>query len=115
MTKPTSMALILLGILLDATACTSTDSANTKCGVIGCVSSPYLKAKGGTGLIGQPVAAAMATMGGAPTSSYQASDGIQTLTWSRVQQDETTGQLACSETLTVKGGLIVGYVADGHC
>ncbi len=88
-------------------------SINRSCGLIGCLSSPYLAAKLSPGIIGGPVSLPV-SMAGAPTSSYRAADGTETLSWRRQQQDGGM-QLACEETVTAKGGIVATYSANGHC
>lgn len=107
--------LILAALLLVLGACNTnqTTSHGTKsCGLLGCVSSPYLAAKLSPAMIGQPVSVAM-NAAGAPTQS--ASDGSTSwYTWRREQQDG--GSLyACTETITAVDGKITDYRYDGHC
>lgn len=88
-------------------------SIERSCGLIGCISSPYLAARIGPGIIGAPVTAAVASAG-APSASYRAPDGSETLTWRREQRDGGM-QLACEETITARDGRVATYSARGHC
>jgi hypothetical protein len=63
------------------------------CGIIGCASSPYLRARGGPALVGQPVMQAVAVMGGAPTGQFQVDAQTQVLTWQRQQHDADFGAM----------------------
>jgi len=88
-------------------------SINRSCGLIGCLSSPYLAARLSPGIIGGPVSLPV-SMAGAPTASYRGADGSETLTWRREQRDSGM-QLACEETVTARGGIVATYSANGHC
>lgn len=88
-------------------------SINRSCGLLACISSPYLAAKIGPDIIGAPVSLAL-TRAGAPSASYRGADGTETLSWRRQQQDGGM-QLACEETVTVRGGTVATYSANGHC
>lgn len=83
------------------------------CGLLACVSSPYLRAKLSPSIIGQPVGAAL-TSAGAPTNTYRSGDA-EHLTWRRTQNDASLGMLACEETVRAEKGRIVSYRFDGHC
>ncbi len=88
-------------------------TVNRSCGLIGCMTSPYLAAKIGPGVIGGPVSLPV-SIAGAPSASYRAADGTETLSWRRQQQDGGM-QLACEETVTARGGIVATYSANGHC
>jgi hypothetical protein len=84
-------------------------------GLLGKISSPYVRAKADCSIIGQPVDSALAILA-APTNSYTSPGGTQTLTWNRVQSDNSFGTLSCSETVTVAGGTVRSYrQTGGNC
>lgn len=110
------MKVSAIACLLALTACANASDqyGSRSCGLIGCVSSPYLKAKFSPDIIGAPVASAIAAAG-APDSTYtDPSSGISYLTWRRTQQDGG-GVLSCQEVLTVKDSIVRNYRYDGHC
>ena len=84
-----------------------------RCGLLGCISSPYLKAKFDGSIIGQPVSTAI-MKAGAPTSTYSNS-GTDYLTWRREQRDSSFGLLACEEALVVRDSTVRDYRFQGHC
>lgn len=83
------------------------------CGLLACISSPYLKAKFSPLMIGRHISEAIA-LAGSPTSSYKDGAGEEYLTWRRTQE-YGGGILACQELLQVRGTMIVDYRYDGHC
>ncbi len=101
-----------LPLLQGCSAGSRTPYGERSCGLLACITSPYLKAKLGPSMIGQPVSAALSAAG-APDSSYS-TDGAETLTWRR-EQAYQGGMLQCSETITARGGVISGYRFNGHC
>lgn len=107
--------IMILGVMLALAACTSEARQHRGCGLLGCLSSPYLQARGSERLIGQPVEQAIAALGGAPDSALDIGDTKRVLTWSRVQTDASVGTLSCTETLIEQDGRVTGYSAEGHC
>ncbi len=109
--------LVIAATAILALAGCSTDQTTAhgtkRCGLVGCVSSPFLAAKLSPTIIGQPPSAAI-SRAGAPTDSYS-SGGVDYLTWRREQNDPSLGLLACTETVTVTNGTITDYRFDGHC
>lgn len=100
-------------IVLSLSACAPPHEG---CGLIGCITSPYLQARGSAhALIGYPVATAVSVMGGAPTSQVDLGDGTRAMTWTRSQNDRDFGQLSCSETVIIRGTTINQYSRRGHC
>lgn len=88
--------------------------AREGCGLIGCVTSPHLQARGRS-LVGSNVVQAISVMGGAPDSSYDIDARTRMLTWSRRQDDRSLGLLICTETLTVTSGTVVARSERGNC
>lgn len=82
------------------------------CGLLGCVSSPYLKAKLSPDLIGHPVSEAIG-LAGAPDNSVPIGN-VTYLTWRRVQRDGSA-LYACQETVSVRDNRIGGYRFEGNC
>lgn len=104
-----------LALLVGCTAGQQSSAYGSRsCGLLGCVSSSYLKARLSPAIVGQPVATAIQAAGGAPSSSYTDAGGTEYLTWQRVQQDGGS-QYACTESVSARGGIVVGYRFDGHC
>lgn len=85
------------------------------CGLIGCVSSPYLRARGNAGLVGASLASVIAFFGEAPSSSVDIGNGQRVMTWTRSQSDRDMGFLSCSETITVGADRVTGYSRRGNC
>ena len=83
------------------------------CGLIACISSPYLRAKLDPSVIGQPVSVSI-SKAGIPDKSFQIQDTLY-LSWERIQDSPDTGLLSCTETITVKNAIIQTYRFDGHC
>lgn len=114
-----AQAVVTLIVIISICSCNSSSKLDQKidrrCGVIACITSPYLAAKGGSQLIGVPVAAAVATMGSAPTSSVDLGNGSMLMSWIKTQDDRDLGLLSCTENLTVKNGLVIDYSGKGHC
>ena len=86
--------------------------SHRNCGLLGCVSSPYLQAKLGYGIVGRPVGDAIG-LAGAPTASVT-TGSVTYLTWRRVQQDRSA-LYVCEETVSVRNNRIGGYRFDGNC
>jgi hypothetical protein len=108
------MKKLLAAIALTAgiTACAPPQEG---CGLIGCITTPYLRARGTLGLQGAPVSEAIMVMGGAPTSNVDIGNGQRVMTWQRDQNDREFGFLSCSETITTEGQRITQYMRRGHC
>lgn len=83
--------------------------SHRRCGLFGCISSPYLRARLGDAFT---VSAAVATAG-APTSSVDVGSG-RFLTWRRTQFFHG-GILSCEETIAARGDRIVAYRFEGNC
>jgi hypothetical protein len=82
------------------------------CGLLGCVSSPFLRAKLGDRVVGRPVSEAVG-IAGAPTASV-AVGNITYLTWRRMQRDGSA-LYVCEETVSVRDSQIGGYRFEGNC
>jgi hypothetical protein len=83
------------------------------CGVLGCISSPYLQARMDGSVIGKPIATVIQKMG-LPDKTYQ--DGsVQYLSWVRMTEDAELGEMRCTETVTVQGGTVASYHFNGNC
>lgn len=104
----------LIGWVCLAIGLSACQAPRDGCGLIGCVSSPYLRARG-QNLIGASISTAIATMGGAPTSTYDINPTTKVATWTRQQSDPSFGFLSCSETLTFNDGAVVNYARNGNC
>ena len=104
-------SILTLGLALVLAGC---GAPREGCGLLGCVSSPYLQARG-TNAIGQSVQSAVAQMGGAPDSAIQINASTSVMTWRRQQYDASLGQLACTETLTAVNGMVLQYSHRGNC
>lgn len=112
------MRIINLSFILLLTGCAATqpdDNIKRHCGLIACITSPYLQAKGGSALVGMPVAAAISRMGSAPTSSVDIGNGSTLMSWIRTQSGNDFGTLSCTENITVKNGVVTDYSGQGHC
>lgn len=113
------MRKIHLSLLLLLGGCGATSSPDAKierqCGVIACITSPYLQAKGGSNVIGLPIAAAISKMGSAPTSSVDLGNGSTLMSWNRTQTSNDFGTLSCTENITVMNGVVTDYSGKGHC
>ena len=110
----TPLLLVALGSCTANSNTATHDKIERQCGLIGCVSSPYLHAKGSTKLIGTPVASAVSQMGSAPTSSVDLGNGTTLMSWTRNQHGDA-GMLSCTENVTVKSGTVIDYSGKGHC
>jgi hypothetical protein len=111
--------ILVLPLLMFVGGCTATPNATNdkierSCGLLGCISSPYLHAKGSASLIGMPLASAVAQMGSAPTSSVDLGNGTTLMSWTRTQTDDM-GLASCTENLTVKNGMVIDYSGKGNC
>ena len=107
-------SIVAMGIALGAAGCQQRDTAGSQCGLLGCISSPYLAARG-KNLVGADVATAVSTMGGTPSGVLQADATTTIMTWARQQNTPDFGLLACSETLYFQSGRVVKYEKRGHC
>ena len=108
--------LILLPVALSACAAPAGEFGAPRdgCGLLGCISSPHLRARG-AGLHGADMARVISVMGGAPNASIELSATERALTWTRTQQDRDFGTLSCSETLIMRGGVVAGHQTRGNC
>lgn len=89
------------------------EAPRSGCGLIGCVTSGYLKARLGPEYVGRPVAEAI-SRAGAP-AGHTVAGGDDFYTWERTQSDRGLGQLSCRETITARDGWIVNYSRAGNC
>ena len=108
------MKKLMVVITLALAGCQTVDTAGSQCGLIGCITSPYLQARG-KNLVGADPATAISTMGGAPQTALQIDANTTVLTWSRQQNTPEAGFLACSETLFFVSGRVARYEKRGHC
>ena len=116
MVQAPRMEVAMKWMVLAATAALSACAPSQNgCGLLACITSPYLRAKAGPGIVGMPLPAAIATMGGAPTSTVESGPGRTFMTWTRTQNDRDTGLLSCNESLEVQAGRVIGWMAQGHC
>ena len=101
--------------LIGLTACAAQNNSpygRRACGLLACISSPYLKAKLTPSMIGSPVSVALREAG-APTSSYRDGDDDH-LVWRREQRDGSA-LYSCEERIVARRGIITSYRFDGHC
>lgn len=85
------------------------------CGLIGCITSPHLRARGSHDLVGVSVANLISVMREAPTSSADIGNNQRVMTWARSQNDRDFGFLSCTETFTTRGDSVVSYDRRGNC
>lgn len=107
-TKPTAAEEPSAGLAREADDLALPPS-HRSCGLFGCISSPYLRAKlGDASTVAEAVGLA-----GAPDSSTAVGSG-KFLTWRRTQRFDG-GELSCSETIGAIGNRVVSYRFDGNC
>jgi hypothetical protein len=105
----TALALALLALLLGGC-----QPPREGCGLIGCITTGHVKARG-RDLVGADVRQAIGVMGGAPDSSYRLDARTEVLTWTRQQDDRSFGLFVCTESLTVASGIVVKHAERGSC
>lgn len=102
-------------VLIVLSACAAQNESpygRRACGLLACISSPYLKAKLSPSMIGSPVSVALRAAG-APTSSYRNGDEDH-LVWRREQRDGAA-LYTCEERVVASKGVVTSYRFDGNC
>ena len=105
---------IAVGLTLLALLLGGCQQPREGCGLLGCITTGHVKARG-RDLVGADVRQAINVMGGAPDSTYSLDARTQVLTWTRQQNDRSFGLFVCTETLTVASGIVVKHAERGSC
>lgn len=109
------LVLIAATVLVGCGTMGSRDSkwGSRRCGLIGCITSPDLKARLSPQIVGRPLSEVIQRMG-PPDKTYQ--DGTnQYLSWVRTNNTADFGTLSCTETVTARASTVVNYRFDGNC
>lgn len=93
--------------------CAPQSTPGQRCGLLGCISSPYTKAKLHPSVVGTPIQAVIRSMG-PPDKSYKDSVGTETISWTRTQHDSGVGTISCTEIITVINGVVSSHSRNGE-